>query len=318
MAGRPAGRRPPKPGRRGQRARGRQRTEVRQGGAGFSGDPVAAMLSRAEPSAPRILGELISRLDAGGQLRGVSLAVPTGTAAGTVEVEPAPGALAVSGVAFDSREVIPGCVFVAIAGDHADGHDFVEAAAGLGAVAAIVEREAPGLPLPQIVVGDTRLALATAAAWWYGDPSLSLGVVGITGTDGKTTTAFLAAAVLERAGISTGLLTTAEVKIGEVRGANPGARDDASGAPTPACPAGNGGSRQRGGDRRDDLARTGPASRGRDRLRHRDLHEPDATSTWSCTVRSRRTATPSWACSAALAAKPAKIAARGHGPERQS
>jgi UDP-N-acetylmuramoyl-L-alanyl-D-glutamate--2,6-diaminopimelate ligase len=213
-------------GRRSRGAEGSERggasgLEVRQGGAGFSGDPVAAMLSRAEPSAPRVLGELISRLDAGGQLRGVSRAVPTGTAAGTVEVEPAPGARAVSGVAFDSREVIPGCVFVAIAGDHADGHDFVEAAAGLGAVAAIVERKAPGLPLPQIVVGDTRLALATAAAWWYGDPSLSLGVVGVTGTDGKTTTAFLTAAVLERAGISAGLLTTAEIKIGEVRGANP-------------------------------------------------------------------------------------------------
>ena len=54
----------------------------------------------------------------------------------------------------------------------------------------------------------------SAAAWWYGDPSREMGVVGITGTDGKTTTSFLATAVLEAAGISTGLLTTAELKVG--------------------------------------------------------------------------------------------------------
>jgi UDP-N-acetylmuramoyl-L-alanyl-D-glutamate--2,6-diaminopimelate ligase len=127
----------------------------------------------------------------------------------------------VSGVAFDSRQVHGRSVFVAIPGAHADGHDFVAAAAGLGAVVAIVEHPVAGALLPQIVVDDTRLALATAAAWWYGDPSHSLGVVGITGTDGKTTTAYMAAAVLEMAGISTGLMTTSAIKIGEVRSANP-------------------------------------------------------------------------------------------------
>ena len=71
------------------------------------------------------------------------------------------------------------------------------------------------------MVDRSRAALAVAAAWWYGDPSREMGVVGITGTDGKTTTSFLATAVLEAAGISTGLLTTAELKVGELRSANP-------------------------------------------------------------------------------------------------
>jgi hypothetical protein len=110
---------------------------------------------------------------------------------------------------------------VAVPGVHADGHDFVAAAAALGAAAAIVERPVAGAALPQIVVDDARRALATAAAWWYGDPSRELGVVGITGTDGKTTTSFLAAAVLEAGGISTGLITTAAAKVGSLRSANP-------------------------------------------------------------------------------------------------
>jgi UDP-N-acetylmuramoyl-L-alanyl-D-glutamate--2,6-diaminopimelate ligase len=110
---------------------------------------------------------------------------------------------------------------VAVPGVHADGHDFVAAAAAFGAAAAVVERPVPGAALPQIVVDDARRALAIAAAWWYGDPSRELGVVGITGTDGKTTTSFLAAAVLEAGGISTGFITTAAAKVGGVRTANP-------------------------------------------------------------------------------------------------
>ena len=89
------------------------------------------------------------------------------------------------------------------------------------AAAVVVERPLPGLATPQIVVDRSPAALAVAATWWYGDPSRDLGVVGITGTDGKTTTSFLAAAVLEAAGISTGLLTTAELRVGDLRSANP-------------------------------------------------------------------------------------------------
>jgi UDP-N-acetylmuramoyl-L-alanyl-D-glutamate--2,6-diaminopimelate ligase len=134
--------------------------------------------------------------------------------------ETAIGELQIRGLTFDSRHVGGSTIFVAVPGGRADGHDFVAAAAAFGAAAAIVERPVPGAELPQIVVDDARRALATTAAWWYGDPSLELGVVGITGTDGKTTTAFLVTAILEAAGISTGLITTAAAQVGSVREAN--------------------------------------------------------------------------------------------------
>ncbi|MGD0121436.1 MAG: UDP-N-acetylmuramoyl-L-alanyl-D-glutamate--2,6-diaminopimelate ligase [Candidatus Limnocylindrales bacterium] len=178
-------------------------------------ETMRSLLSAAEPARPRPLGELIERLGSSGRLRAVQAAGRRGAA------EPGAGMLPVRGVTSDSRQVRPGFVFVAVSGTHADGHDFVAASAALGAAVAIVERPVAGAALSQIVVADTRRALATAAAWWYGDPSRELGMVGITGTDGKTTTAFLAVAVLEAAGISTGLITTAAVKVGSLRTANP-------------------------------------------------------------------------------------------------
>ena len=108
----------------------------------------------------------------------------------------------------------PGALFVAMPGDRVDGHDFVAAAAASGAVAAIVERPISGVALVQLVVDRSRAALAGAAAWWYGDPSRELGIVGITGTDGKTTTSFLAAAALDAAGHRAGLVGTVELRIG--------------------------------------------------------------------------------------------------------
>ncbi len=111
----------------------------------------------------------------------------------------------------------PGTLFVAVPGFHVDGHEYVAAAATAGAAAALVERPVPGIALPQVVLEATRPALAWAAAWWYGDPSRTLGVVGITGTDGKTTTSFLAEAAFEAAGLSTGLVGTVETKVGRVR-----------------------------------------------------------------------------------------------------
>jgi UDP-N-acetylmuramoyl-L-alanyl-D-glutamate--2,6-diaminopimelate ligase len=168
--------------------------------------------TEGEPSESRRLGELIERLEASGRLRTVVVAGTDGAA---------PGSLMVRGVTFDSRRVPADSLFVAIAGAHSDGHDFIVAAAAKGAAAAIVERPFPGATIPQIVVDDARRSLATAAAWWYGDPSLQLGIVGITGTDGKTTTSFLALAVLEAAGISTGLITTAALKVGADPKPNP-------------------------------------------------------------------------------------------------
>jgi UDP-N-acetylmuramoyl-L-alanyl-D-glutamate--2,6-diaminopimelate ligase len=109
---------------------------------------------------------------------------------------------------------------VAVSGLHVDGHDFVARAAELGAAAALVERPLPEVALPQLVVERAPAALAEGATWWYGDPSHRLGVVGITGTDGKTTTSFLAAAALEAAGLSSGLIGTVAMQIGSLREAN--------------------------------------------------------------------------------------------------
>jgi len=188
---------------------------------------LAALLAAAEPTAPRRLGELIERLEASGRFRTVrpvkpDLSARAGRAAaeGSAVAPKGIGSLPIRGLTFDSRHVSASSIFVAVAGAHSDGHDFVAAAAAQGAAAAIVERAIDGVALPQIVVDDTRLSLATAAAWWYGDPSREMGVIGITGTDGKTTTSFLATAVLEAAGISVGLTTTAGLKIGPIRTAN--------------------------------------------------------------------------------------------------
>src|SRR5262245_44835297 len=162
--------------------------------------------------AERRLRELAERFAAAGRLRGVRL---DGRAAGAAAL----GDLAVTGVTFDSREVMPGTLFVAVPGARADGHDHAPAALAAGAAALLVEHPLD-LPVAQLVVEMTRPALATAAAWWYGDPSRDLTVVGITGTDGKTTTSYLATAALEAAGIRTGMTGTAATRIGGVQEAN--------------------------------------------------------------------------------------------------
>jgi UDP-N-acetylmuramoyl-L-alanyl-D-glutamate--2,6-diaminopimelate ligase len=175
---------------------------------------IAGLLAAAGPVGPRPLGELIARLAAVGSLQG---ARDGGRAIGPAAL----GTIAVDGVTDDSRAVMPGGLFVAVPGLHADGHAYVAAAASAGAAAAIVERALPEVALPQLVVGRAASALADAAAWWFGDPSRELGVVGITGTDGKTTTAFLAAAALEAAGLSSGLVGTVATQVGTVREPNP-------------------------------------------------------------------------------------------------
>ena len=175
---------------------------------------IADLLGAAEPTEPRPLGELITRLAAGGRLHG---ARDGGKAIGPAAL----AAIQVQGVTDDSRAVRPGSLFVAVPGLHVDGHTFIPAAAAAGAAAALVERPQPDIALPQLVVERSAAALADAAAWWFGDSSLRLGVVGITGTDGKTTTSFLAAAALESAGLSSGLIGTVATQVGRVREANP-------------------------------------------------------------------------------------------------
>jgi UDP-N-acetylmuramoyl-L-alanyl-D-glutamate--2,6-diaminopimelate ligase len=171
---------------------------------------VEALIAAAEPTEPRPLGGLLSRLDGAGLLRGArrdDLPIGSGGLADVL----------VRGVTEDSRAVRDGTLFAAVPGFHADGHEYVGPAADAGASAALVEHAVHGTPLPQVIVPGARPALAHAAGWWYGDPSRTLGVVGVTGTDGKTTTSFLAVAALEAAGVSTGLIGTVETKVGALR-----------------------------------------------------------------------------------------------------
>jgi UDP-N-acetylmuramoyl-L-alanyl-D-glutamate--2,6-diaminopimelate ligase len=178
-----------------------------------------AALAAAEPAGTRPLGELLARLAAAGRLRAVEAAPGVDTASG-VAAAPGPDAAAIEvrGVAYDSRRVVPGGVFVAVPGAHVDGHDFGAAALAGGAGVIVAEHPLEGVRPPVLVLVDrSQHALATAAAWWYGDPGAELGIVGVTGTDGKTTTAAMCVAALEAAGVRTGLLSTAALKVGAAR-----------------------------------------------------------------------------------------------------
>src|SRR6266542_2635199 len=93
-------------------------------------------------------------------------------------------------LAYDARQVTPGALFFCVPGTRADGHDFAAAAVERGAVALVVERTLD-VDVPQFVVADARAAMAVAADAFFGRPSEQLVVAGVTGTNGKTTTAFL-------------------------------------------------------------------------------------------------------------------------------
>ena len=127
----------------------------------------------------------------------------------------APPPLAVTGIAHDSRRVEPGDVFVALRGQHADGTAFVAQAIARGAAAVVSQEAAPvDTVVPWAQVSDARLALALLAVEVHGDPSRRMQVVGITGTNGKTTTAYLMASIFEAAGVRCGLLGTVAYRIG--------------------------------------------------------------------------------------------------------
>ena len=113
----------------------------------------------------------------------------------------------VSGVTHDSRAVAPGMLFACVVGAHHDGHAFAPSAVESGASALLVERELP-VAVTQVVVDDTRAVLGHVAAAFHGEPSRSLTTVGITGTNGKTTTAHLIAAALRAAGHEVGVIGT--------------------------------------------------------------------------------------------------------------
>jgi UDP-N-acetylmuramoyl-L-alanyl-D-glutamate--2,6-diaminopimelate ligase len=122
----------------------------------------------------------------------------------------------VSGIAYDSRRVTPGMLFVAIPGRNTDGHEFINTAIERGASAIICERSR-SFPsrATRISVPDAREALARAARSYFEHPSSRLRVIGVTGTNGKTTIAFMVKTLLEAAGVKTGLLGTVRYEIGD-------------------------------------------------------------------------------------------------------
>jgi UDP-N-acetylmuramoyl-L-alanyl-D-glutamate--2,6-diaminopimelate ligase len=126
------------------------------------------------------------------------------------------GSVEIESLAYDSRKVGPGTLFFCVPGEKVDGHEFAAAAVEAGAAGLVVERELGGLEVAQVVVPDARAAMAPVAARFWGDPTRELRVVGITGTNGKTTTAFLVREVLAAAGVRCGLLGTVKQVVGGV------------------------------------------------------------------------------------------------------
>jgi len=141
-----------------------------------------------------LLDELVRQSGVGGEVRGDASAE-------------------VSALAYDSRSVTPGTLFFCVRGEKSDGHEFAAEAVERGAAALVVER---GLDVgvPEIQVPDARVAMAPLAAAFNGDPTAELTVVGITGTNGKTTTAFLVRKLIEAAGRRCGLLGTVHRVVG--------------------------------------------------------------------------------------------------------
>ena len=121
----------------------------------------------------------------------------------------------VSALAYSSDSVTPGALFFCVPGFRSDGHDFAPDAVKRGAAALVTQRELD-LGVPEVVVEDVRAAMGPAAARFYGDPTAELDVVGITGTNGKTTTAYLVRHLLEAGGRQTGLLGTVKRVVGGV------------------------------------------------------------------------------------------------------
>ena len=160
--------------------------------------PYGLPVVRPQEPTPRTLGEVADRL---------GLQLPAGAKAGTE----------VTGITSDSRSVRPGDLYAALPGSNAHGAQFAPAARDLGAVALLTDaagaESARGAGLPSYVVDDPRGAVGALAAWVYGDPSGDLQVIGVTGTNGKTTTAYLLEAGMRATGHRTGLIGTIETRI---------------------------------------------------------------------------------------------------------
>lgn len=132
--------------------------------------------------------------------------VPVKRVTGNIGIE-------IQGVVYDSRQVTPGSLFVAIRGLKTDGHRYIRDAVSKGAAALLIEEEAngnmtPSVSIPVLTVSDSREAIARIAINYHGGPSNKLKLIGVTGTNGKTTTTYLIRAILEGAGHKTGLIGT--------------------------------------------------------------------------------------------------------------
>jgi len=123
--------------------------------------------------------------------------------------------LEVTALTADSRSVEPGVLFVALRGTAHDGHQFLDQAQRRGAVCAVGEEPDPGLGMPYVQVSDSRQALAQMAAAWNGFPSRKLVMIGVTGTDGKTTTCNLLHQILLAAGLRAGMITSVNAVLGD-------------------------------------------------------------------------------------------------------
>lgn len=121
----------------------------------------------------------------------------------------------ISSLAYDNRKVAPGAMFFCVPGLSSDGHDFAPSAAEAGAAALVCERKLD-LALPQLVVPDSRAAMAPLAAAFNENPTTRMKLAGITGTNGKTTTAFLLRDIMESAGVPCGLMGTVKQVVGGV------------------------------------------------------------------------------------------------------
>ncbi|MCB1102615.1 MAG: UDP-N-acetylmuramoyl-L-alanyl-D-glutamate--2,6-diaminopimelate ligase, partial [Kiritimatiellae bacterium] len=121
----------------------------------------------------------------------------------------------IEGVAYDSRQVKPGYLFVALRGEHENGMDYIDDAVRRGAVAIVSEAPLARRDVAHLMVDDARLALAEISSAYYEHPSEKLDMVGITGTNGKTTTAFMVKHLFEAAGRKSGLIGTVRYEIGK-------------------------------------------------------------------------------------------------------
>lgn len=120
----------------------------------------------------------------------------------------------VTDICYDSRKVVNGSLFICLTGGVADGHNFAKSAEALGAVAVVAERMTDS-SLPHIIVPDTRVAMFALSAAWFGNPEQKMKFVGVTGTNGKTSTVFYIKSILDRMGKKTGLIGTAFNMIGD-------------------------------------------------------------------------------------------------------